>query len=390
MFALYLFLWGENKCFIEYHGFCNRERIFITEPDAAKEFERPAAYKFVKHGLQTILSELILGHGLLTLKGDEHKQVRKRLNLAFSQTNLKACFPRFWQTAINALNIIPLYTDGNDGRSALDHSPKSIFAGATSIQIPISAVSIDMIGLFLCTTKFGKDVRYDKDKPKRFSRTFMHMFKTTHHGQLTLEVASIIGPNIALRLPLREVETIKNIMGLFHGMMRAIVGVHMISGDTEASISTATWAMHLLSRHPEVQAHLRDEIGTNAPSPYDQAGSSVGQTLPCKLLYLNAVANEVLRHRPINGLLWRDCIDPAMIGSWLFSPWCLDRDPKHWALTPVPRHCIDDQYAREQLLWVISASFSHEEGLEIGDNFALTLFKVLDGWKLHVRKIPRW
>ncbi|KAK1594138.1 cytochrome P450 [Colletotrichum navitas] len=476
-----------NKGLIKYHGLYNRERVFITSPEAAREFLTVAPYKFVKPELQSILSELISGRGLLTLEGEEHKQVRKRLNPAFNQANLRAWFPTLWKTAIKALNTIPLYTVV-DNNLAPAGSPKASFASATSIQIPIAAASIDMIGHFgynvefdtikiMASSKLQSDARHSKDKRRRFGRAFLHMFKTTRHGQLTLELASIIGPKIALKIPLRAVRTIKSIMGLFYDMMREIVeeheraegegekqaqgptdilthavrsgvlshadlieeGVHMISGGTETSIGTATWAMHLLSRHPEVQSRLRDEIRANIPSPYDYVRTErVGQADLRSLPYLNAVANEVLRYHSVNGLLWRDCIEPVTIAgvpipkntTMVFSPWVLNRDPRHWGRdarifnpdrwvkTPTtggadhpysfmtfgggPRRCIGEQYARDQLLCVICAYIGRyellpldpvngsDEGTEIGDNFALTLFKILDGWKLHVRTIPGW
>ncbi|KAJ0162533.1 Protein LUTEIN DEFICIENT 5, chloroplastic [Colletotrichum tanaceti] len=494
-----------NKGLIRYHGLFNRERVLITSPQAAKEFLNGAAYKFVKPKLQATLSELISGRGLLTLEGEEHKQVRKRLNPAFNQANLRAWFPCMWKTAVDALNTIPRHTevevDSDSDSNAAPKSPSnpttaSHHSGVTSIQIPIAAASIDMIG------HFGYNVEFDtintmasgrlgaaakhldaKDKRRRFGRAFIHLFKTTRHGQPTLELASIVGPGIALRAPLRAVRTIKSIMGLFYDVMRDIVedherterqgdqeaqecvdvlthairsrvlshadlveeGVHMMSGGTETSVGTATWAMHLLSRHPEVQTRLRDEIRANIPSPRDPTRTSTGtdavtvtQASLRKLPYLNAVANEVLRHHSVNGLLWRECAEPATIANVpilrgatvVFSPWALNRDPKHWgpdarvfnpdrwvdnpstggADHPYsfltfgggPRRCIGEQYARDQLLSVICTYIGRyalspvdpatgsDDGAEIGDNFALTLFKVLDGWKLRTRTIPGW
>ncbi|TDZ27830.1 Cytochrome P450 monooxygenase FUM15 [Colletotrichum spinosum] len=476
-----------NKGLIRYHGLYNRERIFVTSPEAAKEFLTVAAYNFVKPQLQTNLSELISGRGLLTLEGEEHKQVRKRLNPASSQANLRAWFPWLWKTAIDAANSIPHHTKVDDD-SDMDGNSYNRSAGVTSIQIPIAAASIDMIGHFgynvtfdtvrtMASSKLSSEARHSGNRKKRFSRAFIHLFKTTRHGQYTLELASIIGPGIALKVPLRAVKTIKSIMGLFYDMMREVVeehqrvesaddksaqeptdmlthairsgafshadlveeGVHMISGGTETSIGTATWAMHLLSRHPEVQHRLREEIRANIPSPHDEAGTqSVEQAHLRKLPYLNAVANEVLRFHSVNGLLWRDCVKPTTVAgvpiprgtTMVFSPWALNRDPKHWGpdarvFNPDrwiespstggadhsysfltfgggPRRCIGEQYARDQLLCVICAYIGRyelspldpndgtDEGTEIGDNFALTLFKILDGWKLHTKTIPGW
>ncbi|KAK6836246.1 cytochrome P450 [Apiospora arundinis] len=478
-----------NDGLIRYHGLFNRERVFITSPEVTKEFLTTSAYKFVKPELQYTLANLIAGRGLLILEGDEHKQVRKTLNPAFSPANLKAWFPSFWKTTIDALDLVPRYTDV-DVDYAPDDSPEAPFSGVTSIQIPVTAASIDMIGHFgynvefgtidsMATSKFGTMAKRSTDKRKRFGRAFIHMFKTTRHGQWTLEAASIIGPKIALMLPLRAVNTIKGIMGLFYDTIRDIIedheraaavekpaaqpqgrtdlltvavrsgalshadlveeGVHMTSAGTETLIGTTTWAMHLLSRHPDVQARLREEIRANVPSPYDEAGiESVEQGDLRKLPYLNAVVNEVLRFHSVNGIMWRECVAPAVVAgvpipkgtTMTFSPWALNRDPQHWGpdarvfdperwvADPTtggadhpysfttfgggPRRCIGEQYARDQLLCVLAAYVGRyeltpldpangtDDGTEIGSNFALTLFKVYEGWQLHLKKIPGW
>lgn len=44
-----------------------------------------------------------------------------------------------------------------------------------------------------------------------------------------------------------------------------------------------------------------------------------------------------------------------------------------------PRRCIGENYAS-----------GADDGTEIGSNFALTLFKVYEGWQEHVKKIPGW
>ncbi|KAK8062950.1 Cytochrome P450 [Apiospora hydei] len=476
-----------NDGLIRYHGLFNRERIFIASPGAAKEFLTTSAYKFIKPQLQYTLANLIAGRGLLILEGEEHKQVRKTLNPAFSPANLREWFPAQWQTAIDALSIVPRYTDV-DVDYAPEDGPQTPFSGVTSIQVPIAAASIDMVGHFgygvdfhtidtMSTSKFGSAAKHSADKKRRFARAFIHMFKTTRHGQLSLEAASIMGPAITLRLPLRAVKTIKGIMGLFYDTIRDIVedyeraaaqdekpaktqgrtdvlslavrsgalshpdlveeGVHMTSAGTETLIGTTTWAMHLLSRHPEVQARLREEIRANIPSPYDKAATqAVSQSDLRQLPYLNAVMNEILRFHSVNGLLWRQCTEPAVLAgvpipkgtTVTFSPWALNRDPRHWGadarvFDPArwvahpstggadhaysfatfgggPRRCIGEGYARDQLLCVLAAYVGRyeltpldplsgtDDGTEIGSNFALTLFKVYEGGSCMSKRYP--
>ncbi|KAK7911704.1 hypothetical protein PG985_014185 [Apiospora marii] len=133
-----------NEGLIRYHWLFNSERVFITSPEATKEFLTTSAYKFVKPKLQYTLANLIAGRGLLILEGEEHKQVRKTLNPAFSPANLREWFPAQWKAAIDALSIIPRYTDV-DVDYAPDDGPQAPFAGVTTIQVPIAAPSIDIL-----------------------------------------------------------------------------------------------------------------------------------------------------------------------------------------------------------------------------------------------------
>lgn len=200
-----------NDGLIRYHGLFNRERVFVTSPEATKEFLTASAYKFIKPHLQYTLANLIAGRGLLIMEGEEYKHVRKTLNPAFSPANLREWFPAQWKAAIDALGLIPRYTDV-DVDYAPDDGPQAPFAGVTAIQMPIAAARIDMVGHLgygvdfgtvdtMSSSKFGSATKRSADKKKRFARAFIHMFKTTRHGQLSLEAASIAGPAIALRLP---------------------------------------------------------------------------------------------------------------------------------------------------------------------------------------------
>jgi cytochrome P450 len=83
----------------------------------------------------------------------------------------------------------------------------------------------------------------------------------------------------------------------------------LIAGQDTTSVAT-TWALHLLSRNPEVQTRLRDEIRARLPSPDDDdtaLDAHVLESLP--LLY--AVCNETLRLYAPVGQTRRSCVDPA-------------------------------------------------------------------------------
>ncbi|KAI7760995.1 hypothetical protein LZL87_012148 [Fusarium oxysporum] len=209
--------------------------------------------------------------------------------------------------------------------------------------------------------------------------------------------------------------------------------VHFFAAATETVAGSTCWAIHLLSRHPDIQDRLRAEIREHIVS----SRSEVSQSQLHGLKYLNAVTNEVLRYHSINTLLWREPTQDITLAEErirkgtkiVFSPWALNRDPAHWgpdarAFNPSrwlnspsggadhaysfltfgggPRRCVGEQYARDQLSCFVSSLVGRyrftpvdlqngsDEGREIGDDFALTLFKILSGWKLNVEVVPGW
>ncbi|TID14283.1 pisatin demethylase / cytochrome P450 monooxygenase [Venturia nashicola] len=212
--------------------------------------------------------------------------------------------------------------------------------------------------------------------------------------------------------------------------------IHFFAAGTETVTGTALWAFHLLSRHLDWQTRIRDEVRSNIPSPDEFLNDGAPELKMRNMTYLKAFVEEVLRYHSINTLLWRECNEPAQLAGYdvpkgtavVYSPWTMNRDPKLWGpdartFRPErwldvsndnsrhsyslltfgggPRRCLGEQYARDQLHCLIAGLIGRfefrplsdngtDEGREIGDNFALTLFKIYEGWNLRYRQIPGW
>ena len=106
--------------------------------------------------------------------------------------------------------------------------------------------------------------------------------------------------------------------------------VTLFMAGHETTANTLAWAWLLLSRHPEVEATLHDELdavlGDRPPNVDD---------LP-RLSYTNQVINETLRVMPTVWLLGREAVEPVEIGGyrapigttmWM-SQWVVHRDPR--------------------------------------------------------------
>ncbi|MGW1377447.1 cytochrome P450 [Streptomyces sp. NPDC002446] len=158
-----------------------------------------------------------------------------------------------------------------------------------------------------------------------------------------------------------------------------------LAGTGTVSASLA-WALYEVSRRPDVQRRIHDELDTVL------AGRPPGfQDLP-KLVYTRQVLTETLRLHPPSWLLMRRAVRPVTLGGIrlspgaevFFSPYALHRDPQlyedperfdpeRWpreAAAKAPRHtylpfgagsrlCIGEDFAWTELTLALAAFTAH-------------------------------
>ena len=71
-----------------------------------------------------------------------------------------------------------------------------------------------------------------------------------------------------------------------------------LTAGHETTSSALQWCVYALSKHPDVQTRLREEIRANLPSISVDNPDSISATTIDSLPYLNAVCNEVFRFHP--------------------------------------------------------------------------------------------
>lgn len=135
----------------------NRERLFVTSPEAIKELLVTKSYNFVKNDLPTFLFRTLLGNGLLIAEGDEHKRQRKGLMPAFSFRHVKDLYPIFWAKGRQVTNAI--------ARASENGAPQSTKMWA-------SRVTLDIIGL----AGMGHDFNSIDDPDTEINQTYNKLF----------------------------------------------------------------------------------------------------------------------------------------------------------------------------------------------------------------------
>lgn len=354
---------------IRYYGLWNEERIFAASPEAVKQLLVTKPNDYVKPRLQFVLAKNIAAEGLLIQEGQAHKGARKAYNPAYNPEQTRKSYQPMYQVAGQMLEAIERQTEQETPFKA---------KGLAGILKPVSAGAIDIVGRLAFSRDFNS---VQNPRGKGFGHAYVEMFKTTPRGQWTLDAAAKIGPELALRLPLRAVKTIKGVMAYVRETAEDIVAeheahfkadcgkessgnnnddtlttlmrahhfehdhlvdqtVHILAAATETVSGSIAWAIHLLSRYPHIQQRVRDEIRAHLPAPgSDDATTFSEQVFDTRLPYFNAVIKEVLRYHSINTILWRESVSntASILGhsmpvgtKIIYSPWASNRDPRYW------------------------------------------------------------
>jgi cytochrome P450 len=112
-----------------------------------------------------------------------------------------------------------------------------------------------------------------------------------------------------------------------------------LAAGHETTSSALTWSTYLLSKYPDIQTKLRNEIHEHISNPQALSGADadVASTLE-GMPFLNAVCNEVLRLYPTIPVTARITIRDTTIAGQLLPkgtilivvPWAINRNPELW------------------------------------------------------------
>ncbi|KAG1842981.1 cytochrome P450 [Suillus subalutaceus] len=295
--------------------------VVLSDPRAIAHFFTRDTWTYMQTPLSLALLETLMGRGLLWSQGEDHRRQRKALTPAFSNAAIRKLTSVFYDSAYKA-------------KGAWDTAIESSKDGYAVIEVQnwMNHISLDTIGIAGFSHDFGSLDGKRASVTKVFDTFGNNQQASTVNKVLRLlaspfpiitkmptkrsnlmkklsETMEEISNDLLVRsrrekdVNMSERDEEKSIIGLLiksegqdaelrmsKEQVVAQMKVLLVAGYETTSISL-TWALIDLSRRPDVQTRLREELLVFGADPtYDQ--------LKANLPYLDAVVHEILRLHP--------------------------------------------------------------------------------------------
>jgi cytochrome P450 len=300
-----------NDGLLRFFGFLNGERLLLTTTEGTrvvhdgdtKDFYRPPAAK-------AILCRLT-GGGIFAAEGVEHASQRREMQPAFKFGHLKGLYPTFWS---KTEELVEALDSSCAGQSKL-----------VDVDDWASRGTLDAISLAAFGRSFGSIEKPRSDLVTKYRAAFMPGKSAARIRIL----ANILPTKVLFNLPMKRNRDAKACIKAVHTEIRRVVVGRMqekasekeghsdilsvllkspkftniddivaqcmafLAAGHEASALALGWTLLELSKDPERQKKLREEIRANLPSP--GTDQTISASLVDKMPYLDAVVKESLR-----------------------------------------------------------------------------------------------
>lgn len=299
--------------FIRFLDYFNRDSLLVTSAEAIGEILTEKDDLFPRSAQSRYIFGRYVGHGIAVAEGGEHKAQRRGLSHAFSARRVRDLYPLFWAKSAEAVR-------------AVTQKAAASPSGRTTIECHSWAVrcALDAMG----TAGMGLELGTIQDEHHPLVQAYEDLKKISWQDALMMLLGMALPERFVASLPLRRNRVIdasreqiqavcrkairrkKNALGDQQGTHVNICSAIADSGlfDEEGAVDqlmlmlfashlaparSLTAALYALSRAPEKQQRLRDEVRRRLPSLDDSAGVSHAEieSMP----YLQAVCKEVLR-----------------------------------------------------------------------------------------------
>ncbi|RPD57254.1 cytochrome P450 [Lentinus tigrinus ALCF2SS1-7] len=318
------------------HSYFGREGIMTTDPKALQHILHKSGYNYPKRVDMNTITFLQFGPGILWSEGSVHQRHRKVMNPAFSAQQLRTFVPLFQRTALKIIEkwkaLIPidsvvlvnqwLARGGLDiiGEAAFDYDfgslddadnplAKEYATIVRDVQMNPTKLAMLYRGLFECFPQ--KIIEFVKHTParayrraKRLNEMFEDIGRDLYHSNADEEKADRDGKRDVMSILIKANDSEDQRFRLSEKEVLAQMH-HLTSAAQETTSSTLSWMLYELSKHPEYQTRIREEIRAVRAAANERGEPTFTVEDLDSMQYLIAAIKETLRFHAVVPYLWR-------------------------------------------------------------------------------------
>ncbi|KAF2969102.1 hypothetical protein GQX73_g4470 [Xylaria multiplex] len=333
---------------VRYRTLINQERIIVAAPEALAEVLTTKSYHFKKPQSTVTALKPIAGMGILLAEGDQHKQQRKTLLPAFAYRHIKDLYGLMWNISSHA--VVSL-TEAVATAPKAEQQPYTMDIMQWASKTTLDIIFVGGMGQSVDSVR-SQDSNY-----MTLRRIYKTVFSQSRQDLILFILRMWVLPswllpyvplkrNIELR---RESQTLRDVcrqlirqkksdlesevadkrekdiltVALNYGGFTEDELVEQLltflAAGHETTATALTWAVYALSKNPEMQAKLRDEIRAYLPSPSSPSPKSTEElatVIDNNMPYLHAICLEVLRYfAPVPVTFREAAIDTSINGA---------------------------------------------------------------------------
>ena len=311
----------------------------INDPDSVKKILTSAWPHYSKNTIDYKIISTVFGNGLVTSDGEDWAKNRRIMQPVFSSKSVNS-FDKIINAATSSLvqdwstscdKAAPIWLDRDMSRVTFQVVSRTLFG--TNID-HASDEMIDILNLLnIHPMRLSALLRLFPWLPtsgnKKFLRANRRLNEIVYklieeHRKPGADKENIVGRLLAVN----EAEP-EDMMS--DEQIRDEIVTLMLAGH-ETSATGLTWAFYLLSKHPEIEQRLHEELKNRLD------GEPATSTNLADLPYLKKVVQESLRLFPPVWGIARRSTEETVLGNYqipknsyiAITPYVLHRDPKHW------------------------------------------------------------
>ncbi|CAJ0546993.1 Ff.00g016200.m01.CDS01 [Fusarium sp. VM40] len=332
-----------------------RDQVSLMNPQLLADLLVHNCYDFTKPKRISSFLRHILGDGLIIVEGDTHKFLRKNTTPAFHFRHIKELYPMMW-------------TKGEILAKALKNDMSASGTSVIELNGWASKVTLDIIGI----AGLGRKLDTVEKKQDPLADIFEQLLEPSREKLIFSMLALAVGLKYVRLLPWKMNNVFNYLTGslndLCYPMIKEKKAAIIEKGDDhfdvlslliktnnfsdealkdqlltflaaghETTASALTWACYLLTKNPEIQAKVREEVKNAIPEDLESNMADLAGILE-QLPYLNGVMHETFRLYPTVPMTMRQAIRDTRIGDQfipegtdiIVSIWYINRSPVIW------------------------------------------------------------